>query len=374
LPEYGHRVEAMALDGQGRLWASVGSAVVVFDGANWQGYDPPGFYGVSAITFDGKGRAWFAHYEGVSVFDGTSWTTYGSDDFGLGEHASMVTDLAVDAQDRVWIATASGVSVFDGSAWTPYDESQGLPDESIAAVEADAAGHVWLVHDKGLSAFDGERWEHHRLDFFLPEGSLAIDAEGRVWVTGWDEVKVFRGGEWTTYEGTEFCGHVQAIAVDSTGRAYVGTDQGVSIFDGEQWVHYRQATSGLVSDDVTVVVVSDSGPVSLPPLTEPRVGRVTGRVLRDGAPLEGAKVELCLSVGVFFSGSSPCAGQCFYASATTDAEGRFAFEDVPVGTCEYAIKWGDKWYVRGFLGSEGIVVREGETTVIEDYDLAEAEE
>lgn len=51
------------------------------------------------------------------------------------------------------------------------------------------------------------------------------------------------------------------------------------------------------------------------------------------------------------------------------------FDNVPVGTYEYAIKWDDQWYTRGpfGIGSEDIVVREGQATVIEDYDLAEAE-
>jgi hypothetical protein len=84
-----------------------------------------------------------------------------------------------------------------------------------------------------------------------------------------------------------------------------------------------------------------------------------GLIMLGTQPVQGASVVLCTDLpGMIFSGPHPCADHLFSYEATTDADGRYAFVDIPIG--EYYITWlvpDGEW--KFFIGGDKLVVLEG---------------
>jgi rhamnogalacturonyl hydrolase YesR/ligand-binding sensor domain-containing protein len=313
-----NNVKAIAIDGEGKVWigtqmhwteydiASPWGGVSVFDGTTWTSYnkDNSGLASnnVEAIAIDGEGKLWFGTYGGgISVFDGNTWTTYTTDNSGLA--SNYVRAIAIDREGQVWFGTANGLSVFDGSTWTTYTrDNSGLPCDDLVAIATDRSGNVW-VRTMGQEAcwpydvvgvFDGVTWttyptikeavEARYSDILTTIGKTemwTIQPPDKVWTAdlgrspwGVYGVSVFDGSTWTTYNVSNselLSNDVQAIAIDGEGKIWFGTTRywtgsgyasgGISVFDGNIWTTYTTAESGLVSNEVYSIAVDGTGRV-----------------------------------------------------------------------------------------------------------------
>jgi len=95
-------------------------------------------------------------------------------------------------------------------------------------------------------------------------------------------------------------------------------------------------------------------------------GTVEGKVLRGGKGLEGCRVKL---VRLVRSWSVVGYNSGFYEGeelvATTDKDGKYRFDHVPVG--EYKLKWlppGAKWWLRRLWLKADAIVKKGEITAL----------
>src|SRR5437868_3730127 len=50
-----------------------------------------------------------------------------------------------------------GVGLFDGTAWSTLDARDGLPDNSVAAIERAGSNVVWIATASGLTQFQRRR-------------------------------------------------------------------------------------------------------------------------------------------------------------------------------------------------------------------------
>jgi len=368
---------ALSADGRGQFYEDRQSGLRylrLFDGQAWQSQNVD-YHAAKAILFDTQDHIWISLYGELRFFDGARWITYETSEFGLtGEYADVITGIAMDGQGWVWVSTGSGTAAFNGERWMPFDEGTGLPDEWLTGITADGQGRIWVAHPKGISLFDGAGWQNYLFDqsIGVDEGALIADEQGRIWVSTESGVRVLAEGQWAVYNRKNSglaSNHTTAIAIDGYGRIYVGTDYGVSIFDGASWVAYQEATSGLADNVITGIAISGRGPATLPSPREPSMGNVKGRVLLEGVPLPGARVELCLYLKSFMSFyRSPCEGQPYQASTVTDDEGRFLFAEVPVGSYDYAI-FDPEGELRWRSSGRFLDVEKGQTTIIKDANL-----
>jgi hypothetical protein len=129
------------------------------------------------------------------------------------------------------------------------------------------------------------------------------------------------------------------------------------------------SNSDLLDNGVQSLLVTGEGP-ALPEVQDKGTGTVIGVIENGRDALPDARVELCSeSVGVMFSGDTPCAEQKGSFLTTTDENGEFTFEDVPVGRYEVVIETPDGWI--SFIGiNTKFEVAAGETLDLEDIDIS----
>lgn len=356
--------------------------LVLYDGAEFSLI--PGDWGFSSpegVACDANGGFWVGYYGGVGYYDGSAWTTYEAADLAVGDVADLIYDVTVDGAGNVWVASANSVSTFDGTEWTIFSEGEGFDDTYYFSNLATAPdGSVWALHSSGLLQWTGSEWVAFESDEYFTLEGLTIDAEGNIWIGSYsDGAIVFDGESWTAFNVAEdgiASNNVGSIAVDSSGRVWLATSWGISVWTGEEWVNYRMDTADLINHDLEMVAVVGAGP-ALPELMTKAPGSLTGKVLKDGAPVVDTVVEICVeSLGMFYYGDSPCSDQQVYFSTTTDADGVFTFTDIPVGLYVITIQTEDSWAQLetefGF-GSELTPVYEGETTEVGELTLSDEE-
>ena len=129
------------------------------------------------------------------------------------------------------------------------------------------------------------------------------------------------------------------------------------------------------------MAVSGAGP-NLPALVVKATGTITGRFLdSNGNPLANVAMEICVKpLGLSFLGDTPCAGQPYIVNSRTDADGKFTFNDLPVGYYSIAVNIGDHWarvvepytifgVTQPSLGNRRVLVQPGERVDLGDLTL-----
>jgi len=316
------------------------NGVTLFDGTIFKQIpETTSYSSPEGITCDADGGIWVAHFQGVSKFSNGQWTTYESDKLANGESANeLVYDIEVAPDGKVWAVTSRSVAMFENEAWTVFQEGQGFNGSRFFnAIALDAKGRPWVAHSSGLDVFENGTWTAiEKTDFSSPE-SLAIDAKGQAWFgTLIDGTYVFDGNTWTHHDRASEnvrSNDIASIAADSGGRVWFGTSYGLTVFDGANWQTYLMSNSSLHDNDIEFVVVTNDGPAVLPALEEKANGSLTGKLEdANNTPMANMRVEICVeTIGLSFSGDTPCSDQPFFLSTQTDANGVFLFENVPAG-------------------------------------------
>lgn len=209
---------------------------------------------VSDLRVAPDGTLWVASESGVASLSGRSWTVHFPDDLFL--------FAGFDSTARFWMVSEDGrtMLVWDGSDWRSYGEAQGwLPIQAPFFIRlgedlvTDPLGRLWLTTYQDVRIFDGEKWEVIDLEemgfersaetaeyegFSLP--ALAVDLRGYVWVGNCDTQGVllagqgarwFDGQSWFGDEPPTSSGCVQEIVVDPQGDVWLGVDDVLWRFD-----------------------------------------------------------------------------------------------------------------------------------------------
>jgi len=369
-----NRVNAIAVDKEGRIWVAHGSGLSVLDQDQWTHYLRSEMFkilgfsinDINVLACDAQGKVWTGHSQGLYVIENEEWKTYEGSVFGVDKYVG-VEDIAIDAEERVWVAHNYGVSVFDGNDWTLHNvETSDLPSRFTEAIAIDQEGKVWVAHNYGVSVFDGNDWTSYgsgtkadvEVKALLQAKDIAVDKQNRIWVVTFAKgVSVFDGSKWETYTRANsglIGGRGKTIACDAQGRVWVGTDWELAVFEGNQWLIYTQATSGLVDNGINAVTRIGDGPSSLPLPREAQSGSISGQLISQEVAVEGAEINICWDVSwpVFF-GPTPCKGEVY--KGVTDSEGNFSIGNIPIGAYKLAIRIMEeekaKWYTGGGIGN-----------------------
>lgn len=100
---------------------------------------------VDAVAIDGEGRVWVGGERGVGAWDGATWTLYPSED-----PAEAYTAIVPGASGAVWFGTSKGVRRIQDGTWVEFAGKEWLPDDGVNALLVDAAGAAWAATKGGI--------------------------------------------------------------------------------------------------------------------------------------------------------------------------------------------------------------------------------
>lgn len=374
-------ISAVAACPDGRVAFAHFSGINLFDGKEWSNYAKGDYSTVSALACGEGGILWVAHFEGVSRYDG-KWTKFGVDQLATGEAATkLVYDVAIAPDGTVWASTPNSVASFDGSNWTVYQQGQGFDKKFFfKSLAIDNLGRVLVSHANGIAIFEDGKWNVTNSPNSISSiEDMAVDTRGRAWLGSLiDGIYTVDNGSWNnqTFSNSDLSSNdVNALAADTGGRVWAATEYGLSVFADGAWTVFRMDNSDLPVNDIRGVAVIADGP-SLPAAIEKSPGSLTGKVKnKDGSPVANSDVEICVQIlGTRFFGATPCSDQPFFLTGKTDADGKFAFENIPTGYYTIVMKVSDGWaQLTGNVGSisEQVLVKPGENTDVGDITMRE---
>jgi hypothetical protein len=371
-------------DDLGNAWVGCSGAFISVDGGTWVAPEQR-LYG--RLFFDPQGRIWSPGSNELTVVAGGSPTRYN----GLtatGEEYFPGSTLAFASDGTTWLSgynsKGSPLVRFDGTNWQTF-ANIGLPyDSAPDALLATSSGELLAATGEGLFAFDGKafvvRIAKNRFADLIGAYSygtvhdLIETPAGEIWLATEDGIFVVGANEQISVLDREAglpANGVRDLEIDEQGRVWAATAYGIAVQNGAGWETAVASTAGLTDSDFVAIAVR--GAPELPAASaEPATATISGRIVQAGTPLANATVELCSEAAgnnERSASASPCGGQFFTAQATTDSEGNYRFENVPIGTYTIAVQGSDgRWYVP-FFSRKSIIALQAGATVTEDIDL-----
>jgi signal transduction histidine kinase/CheY-like chemotaxis protein/streptogramin lyase len=151
------RIEDMAEDAKGRIWAISPEYLFRFDAPNWTRVDISmaklGHH-LEALAIDKSGGLWIdGNGAGVARFQMQNGNIAGFTTPRLS--SNEVVFMRVDSRGWVWFGEDHGVELFDGRSWRRYTAGDGLiwNDTDGHSFLDDRDGSVWIGTSGGLSHF-----------------------------------------------------------------------------------------------------------------------------------------------------------------------------------------------------------------------------
>ncbi len=249
--EAANDVRALAVDGDGVVWAATKAGVWVLADKTWKGA-PGDVKGTSFdVATDLTGRIWVASWEGLFATDDGKLVKVVEVEGPIGALCPTGYGVMAAGPDGVWTAESG-----------PWRKETGAWPTSIRAVAIDPTTGLWLATGMGLynHTAHGDRY-YHDPDEILTGAltSAAFGPEGRLWVGGLGGVEVFDSDKsvarFTTADGLPTA-VVQSLAFGPEGRLWVGTSRGLTRYDGR--ARALRDRGRPLSDDERNVVFSAS--------------------------------------------------------------------------------------------------------------------
>ena len=137
---------------------------------------------------DGFGSLFFGYWGSSKIWDHGELRSLNNP---LAVFKGGVTGMALDDHGNLWIASLRGAFRIPPRTWEYYSMSDGLPDNEVSAIAIDKKGHAVLGHNLGLThsdSLDNPHWTP--LPIEVPVGrvgrvlDLQPDTKGGFWIAG----------------------------------------------------------------------------------------------------------------------------------------------------------------------------------------------
>ncbi len=299
---------------------------------------------IHALVLDGDGRLLALGEAGLLELDGDRFVPGLEFDAGLGR----VEAVALRGGE-IWAIGSEKIGRFADGKWTLSNPIEG----KIADFANAPRGDLYLLIDDRVLHFAGsEPPSEHATSSFAHARRLAIASTGKIAVAGGSceaalvDPGASAAGWQRKREPAYGCEFPTALALDDRERVWIGSTTGLHVLGAAEVVQAYPTGSiaELVGELRSIVVVGES-PVELPGAGPVRSGGLVGRIEFRGKPAARAKLEICPRPAPIFH-DSPCGQSALHFETTTDAEGRFAFEAVPLARYGWALQIGEQWTMK----------------------------
>ena len=187
---------------------------------HWTSADGLPVNSINSLHLSPSGYLWMTTFDGLVRFDGHRFETFASIEAG-----HRLGRLLESPDGLLWVGSDTWrISSFDGRNFRNFGVVDGLPGNTVLRFRLDSAGVLWTMGDRGLARRVGTRFEVPMdiVGLGIPRDFLPVENEG-VWLATDLGVHRWRGGEWRTY-GAEHGVPLPAntLAMDADGRLWVG--------------------------------------------------------------------------------------------------------------------------------------------------------
>ncbi|MEX2187374.1 MAG: two-component regulator propeller domain-containing protein, partial [Pirellulales bacterium] len=246
-PGIGNIPNDVTVDGDGRIWISIGSRTNESGGlVAHEIVDPdnPVEAGIRREQYNWLNAPVVS--DPVS-YNGAVW-------------ASGFTAVGA-ADERVWGGQNGGDLVTLAQRWQQLDQSDNLAEKAIEHVWT-ARGRLFLATADSLHVLmpDGATWDNR---VGIRVNVVFADSQGNIWVGTDGDVRLYAPAGWDLLAdrvGQRPTTAVRAIAEDQYGRIWIGSDEGLTLFDRNRFVvSLDESNSRLPSAAIHALLVDSHG-------------------------------------------------------------------------------------------------------------------
>lgn len=262
-----NNINALLVDDDDRLWAGTYAGIVVFDGKTWSTFDQ--HQGMvtgltKVLARDTRGGIWVGMSMGdppLVYYDGTAWNAAPAVPMPVQYPSPRALVSDEDLGLFVGLENA-GLAHFDGAAWRVYTQAQGLPYDTVTALQV-ADDALYLGFTRGAARMDVASGTFTS----LPQlSAMAVHAmyhaqNGMLWFGG-DSIFAYDPGdnEWMSFSVNAHpfsSWPVRAITENDNALWFATEGGGLLRYDGDVWQTWTVPVT--LRDNRVRAIVQDSG-------------------------------------------------------------------------------------------------------------------
>ena len=137
------------------------------------------------IAVDKSGYLWASSNEGIFRYDGTLWKFFNTSN-GLPDNKTG--EVICQENGSLWTTTSNGISLYDGNTWNNFTAGTDFSGTTIYNVEESPSGVIWIRTESGLYYYDSGSWNKYDIKTIdwdsIKEhiSKILFDKNGELWI------------------------------------------------------------------------------------------------------------------------------------------------------------------------------------------------